>query len=381
MDALAFRRYSVVLAALAVIPFVIIVATASWLLPLRNDSPLTDLVRLGDYSLNRYVSAKPHLSFEPPLFEVDRYDRYADIVVLGDSFSYDKHRSWVNYLAARGWSVVVLRLSGKWSIERLLDQPIFHDTPPKLVIYESIENVMKERFGQPEHACSNSGNTELPPRIDLHHGSPPEFKLVPFLQPQVRSLDAQQIAYARDFLVDNAFVLMYPAHRKVCDFTLTVPRFTNAAPRKMLVIRYETAKGSWTHADLATMRCALAGYADAVQANGRTAFMALLVPDKLSAYHQDLVDQTAAATVIPQLVGAVPIMPRLDLALRKAIEAGELDVYMPSDTHWGAAGHRIAAEVVLDAIDALACRSDAGAPAPGSPSADVMNGGGRSTCR
>jgi hypothetical protein len=284
----------------------------------------------------------------------DRYDRYADIVILGDSFSYDEPRSWPNYLAARGWSVTVLPLPpGGWSMERLLAQPAFRDTPPKLVIYESIERNLMERLGAPTRRCATAETAAPGPRIELPPGPARAFKLVPFLQPRDRALSAAQIAYARDFLVKNLELRIHPQRRQVYDFPLTVARFSNVAPRQIIVIVEDTQKDRWTAADLANMRCTLAHFANAVQANGRTAFMALLAPDKLSAYHADLVDQTLATSVIPALVGAVPIMPRLDLALRRAIEAGEVDVYMPSDSHWGAVGHKITAGTVLDAIDEL----------------------------
>ena len=35
--------------------------------------------------------------------------------------------------------------------------------------------------------------------------------------------------------------------------------------------------------------------------------------------------------------------PRLDVALRKEIERGTQDVYLPNDTHWGSAGHQAVA--------------------------------------
>jgi hypothetical protein len=355
MNTRSFRRYSLALSAMAVIPFVAIIATALLLLPMRNDSVLVDLVRVGSYSLNRYAHEKPQLSFEPPMFEVGRYDRYADIVILGDSFSYDKQHSWVNFVAARGWSVVVLPLLPEdQSVEHLLAQPAFRNTPPKLVIYESIERNLKDRFGPPRHTCAGPGIAARSQRIDLPLGRHREFTLVPSLEPRDHRLDAQQIAYARDFLVDNVGLWLRPQRRRVYDFALTVPRFSNVASRRIIVLMEDTEKSRWTSADLATMRCTLARYAGEVEANGRTVFMALLAPDKLSAYHADLADQTPATSVIPVLVGATPVMPRLDLALRRAIEAGELDVYTPSDSHWGAAGHRIAADVVLDAIEALA---------------------------
>jgi hypothetical protein len=40
-------------------------------------------------------------------------------------------------------------------------------------------------------------------------------------------------------------------------------------------------------------------------------------------------------------------VPRLSEALGEAVEASCLDVYLPDDSHWSDAGHRITAKVLL----------------------------------
>lgn len=40
--------------------------------------------------------------------------------------------------------------------------------------------------------------------------------------------------------------------------------------------------------------------------------------------------------------------PRIDVALKKGLEKGVVDVYLPNDTHWGSWGHKTAAQTVVE---------------------------------
>src|SRR3546814_4037679 len=86
-----------------------------------------------------------------------------------------------------------------------------------------------------------------------------------------------------------------------------------------------------------------------VQANGRTRMLTMLVPDKSSAYarYLDAPFFRRIGKLAPLLDGAglnvVDVVP----ALKRAIDAGVDDVYMPNDTHWSSIGHDIAVREIV----------------------------------
>jgi hypothetical protein len=90
------------------------------------------------------------------------------------------------------------------------------------------------------------------------------------------------------------------------------------------------------------------------QANGRTHFLYLAAPDKLSVYAEHLADAgLRAISLLPELYRSPGLnQVRLLDRFREAVRRGEKDVFLPNDTHWGSAGHRIVADAVVDAIAA-----------------------------
>lgn len=150
----------------------------------------------------------------------------------------------------------------------------------------------------------------------------------------------------RDFVFRNVERALGRWTPVVRELELRTPRFSSRHPCTLLVVSHDLQKARWTEQDYAAMRCALLRLQQRVEADGRTAFVAMLVPDKLSAYHADLLDPGAPASVLDTVMDPRLHAPRVDAALRTAIEAGTVDVYLPDDTHFGAAGHAIAAEVI-----------------------------------
>lgn len=102
------------------------------------------------------------------------------------------------------------------------------------------------------------------------------------------------------------------------------------------------------------MDCALSRIQDAVQRDGRTLFLAMLIPDKLTAYSPLLTDRTLAGLGVldrldPRAASRLPVARNL----QRAILAGTPDVYLPDDSHLGAAGKEILARTLLDELRRL----------------------------
>lgn len=370
------RIYGVALATAGLAVTLGLMAFALWLIPVTGVTKVGagDLTRVGWFSNNHYGNRTPQLVFQPPLFAVkDTPDRHYDVVIVGDSFAMDPEKSWPNYLAARGLSVLVIPVTENLAkqnttadverqIRALLETPAFKAHPPEVFVFESIERFLRRRLVDDSAPCDDG--EALPPRAThglrgtvpeerptLDYRTPPVHRLVPMTLPPAGRYDEEQLTYARDFLVKNVR-RMFGWQGDGRELRLTVPRFSSRKPDRLLVVEQDLRKKNWTEQDVDRMRCQLLRLQEAVQANGKTLFVALPIPDKLSAYHDDLVDRNLPAGIVGRIEDPRLNRPEVEKPIRAAIEAGEIDVYLPNDTHFSTRGHEVTAETVLDFIAA-----------------------------
>lgn len=374
------RSYALVLSAIGLGVTVGLMAFALYLIPLSGSERVMggNLARMGWHSRNAYGARAPQRLFEPRLFAVGTgIDGPHDVVVLGDSFTLlDLEKSWPNHLAASGLSVLAIRLAGdeakasdaddiEAQIDALMESPEFRAHPPRVLVLEMVESTLRRRLVRDAPACDGLPEVE---RVAVRSPvagpvtlQPPPHEVRDVIL-RTRRYDEQQLAYARDFLFRNVQRVLGRWTPEVREFELHTARFSSRHPRTLLVVTHDVHKAQWTRDDVERMRCQLLRLQRRVEAGGRTLFVAMLVPDKLSAYHADLVDHAAPGTRLDAVIDPRLNAPRIDVALRAAIEAGTLDVYLPDDTHFGAAGHAIAAQVVAQhigqrlGIDAAAAR-------------------------
>jgi hypothetical protein len=370
------RSYSLALAATGLAVMLTIVGFALYLVPMSTMISVGsgDLTRIGWFSNNRYGNRKPNLAFRPPLSTLaGTLDRHFDVVIVGDSFSLDHDKSWPNYLAAKGLSVLVIGLADhpekpnvtadiENQITALLQSPTFRDTPPSVFIFESIERFLKRRLVSDAKPCleiehKEESNASAPPLgkelaapPTLRYADPPGYRIEEVGMPLSRRYDEQQLTYARDFLLKN---IRHSLGREsaVREFPLSTPRFSSDRANALLVVSEDLQKNHWGPKDIEEMQCQLLRLQRAVQANGKTLFIALPIPDKLSAYHDDLVDPSLPRGVIGQLTNPLLNRPQVDKALRAEIVTGEKDVYLPNDTHFGARGQALTADTVMRFIE------------------------------
>ncbi len=336
-----------------------------------------DLTRLGWHSNNRYGPRKPNLAFRPSLVtQGSTIDRHYDVVVVGDSFSLDLEKSWPNYLAAKGLSVLVIgSVDGgitkkgaavpedvETQIRSLIQSPAFRDTPPSIFVFETIERFLKRRLVNDEKPCTNATGREEqnvaaapigailaePPK--LRYSAIPKYQIKELNMPAAGQYDMQQLTYARDFLVKN-IKKVFARHPITLRFEIRLPRFSSDQSKTLLVISEDLSKKNWNQKNIEEMECQLLSFQKAVQSNGKTLFVALPIPDKLSAYHDDLVDLSPPPGVIDQLTDPSLNRPKVEKTIRAEIAKGEMDIYLPNDTHFGARGQELTAETVLNFIN------------------------------
>lgn len=352
----AHKRYTLWLLVLVAIEMVVLVSTGLYLEPVIGDS-----TRLGGYAENDYGWNQPQVMFEKtPAQTRQTYEQYADVVVVGDSFSFAglygvTNYPWQTYLAANaGFSVTTVNHYTKtqpYTYEKTLFSSIvnsdfFQKNPPRVLILEVIER-------QLDILPDVGGNCRAEHTVDKIDGFINGPLAVPskvvFRDKQKLPLK-EQVSYAYKYL-DRLWQRDRDRSPSVYALELSNAKlFSNQRSDRLLVYQGDVWKKNWDEKQVASIRCRLLNMQELVQKNGKTLFVAMLVPDKLSAYSQYLKDRGYADLgVIERLAADGSLhVPRLDLAMKAAIDGGMVDVYLPDDTHWSYRGHEIAAKAMRD---------------------------------
>jgi hypothetical protein len=341
-----YRRYNLTLASVLA-PVVLLLATTSAFLQ-PYDGGLT---RLGGYPEKLYGWTGTQLRFDPPLYRQHmtrqaRYREPADVVVLGDSFTYLTDVSWPNYFVQQtGLRLQSFRID-KTPIDQLLASEGFRARPPRVLIYQTVERELWNRLRGETTECRARG---------LRPGAPLPVLPLPFEpEPYRREAAAAWLDFSLsiDFLAKLVPREIFGRDRTAVA-RLALDRaapFSSVERRQLLVYRDDLGKRHWTPPMWEQIRCNLAGLQNRVQAGGQTFFIAMIAPDKLTAYAEWLADPRYRGLSRFDLLAADPDLhlPRLDVALQRAIRAEIVDVYLNNDTHWGSAGYEIVARELAD---------------------------------
>ncbi|QSA96967.1 hypothetical protein [Methylococcus sp. EFPC2] len=342
-DHAAHRSYVIGLALLVAVFSALVLGLGAYWGPLQGD-----LTRTGGFPERDYGWTQPQEGYKQPLSVYGSYDRYYDVVVLGDSFSNTQMPyQWQNYLAAHtGWSVATLHAT-KVPLASVLSNPVFLATPPKLFVYERVERLLTREFAQQPKTCAEH---PAPAGFHLTAGRPlpVEKYLVDYANPPSAYLSHGYVfAYLQRMLRRH-----YGGRVGALEFPLTrADLFSNRKPQSVLVYVEDLIGRPWTPDNIRQIRCGLASVETQVEANGKTRFIPMLIPDKLTAYSPYMANPNDSwRSHLENLLAGTPWLPDLLTPMRAALEQGVKDLYLPNDTHWGATGHRLGAEVLLNAL-------------------------------
>jgi hypothetical protein len=340
------RRYNLLLAAIFGPVVTLMIAASFFLQPYDGE-----LTRLGGFPESRYGWQTPQLRFAPPLYQLHKptgsqYVAPAGVVVLGDSFT--THRAeaaWPNYLVRATGLRVQAFPHGSMTVDQLAQSDGFRRHPPRVVIYQMVERNLMRYLPAAGGACRATNVVVPAPYAPVRQPVEP--------QPIARDTRpaALDLSLSIDFLTKTLSRELFGynwTRAKRLALTRDAP-FSGPEKRQLLIYRNDLRKSPWTDADWDAARCRLIDLQNRVQANGRTYFVAMIAPDKLTAYSDFLADRRLAALSRLERLAADPALhlPRIDLALKRAIRDGVADVYLANDTHWGSAGYEIAAQEVL----------------------------------
>lgn len=336
------RRYFILILATTLSIVAGAYGLAWWLQPLYGD-----LTRVGGHAERDFGWNEPIQEFHPLLSTFGDWTHPVDVLVLGDSFANLRpHQQWQNWLATRtGWRIHTLD-KHLVDISELTASPLFKKYPPRVVIWNNIERDLKNEYSAQTEQCGKNAVVEVPP-LKTHAA---DESALPQLITRPQALSELNPAFPRRWLlraIEHSIGL--ESSETLNAKLVRSDLFSNRFSSNLLLFRKDFARASWEQKDLNRISCGYSELAKKFESNGVTRFVTALAPDKSSAYRPWLVDtESIPASHLPTILDK-HLVPdaRLDIALAKAIAAGTKDVYMPNDTHWGSAGHRLAAEAIL----------------------------------
>ena len=373
-DTRAYRRFAGALVTLVLLPGALLFGWAIRLGPVDGD-----LTRVGAFSEQDHGWNGVQHIHSRVLYQTGAYDRPFDVVVLGDSLSVAMpQHQWQNALVeATGLSVLTRNIYDT-RLDTLLASPAYRDHPPAYVVLQIVERQLPELLAQQATCDPAAASQPRPPVVALpDRPTGPPASRVPL--ERVKTWSGWQDVRA-EFAAKH---LAYGLLRRWTDFqpgkarALALQRddlLSSTRADTLLVFRADIDKtAQWDRVTLDGLACLAHGARAKVERNGRTRFVLMVAPDKLTAYAAQLRDEVLrGASRLPALAERLPdLVPRLDLALQQAVATGTRDVYLPNNTHWGIAGHDVTARALLDFLrrpaPAVSATSPAGAPPAATP--------------
>jgi hypothetical protein len=327
--------------------FAVVASLSLWIQPLSGD-----LTRLGGFAENDFGWYEPQQQFPSLLFtfaKSHKYDRYYDVVVLGDSFS-DRYPyfQWQNYLAQETGLSVVTYNADKTDVVSFVNSPGYTEHPPRIVIYETVERSLISRVsGWNQGDCQVNPTSSSRDPIQI---SPEKLKTRPYMRDARNGILHPNLSSGAHFLKIKLKRIFNKTSNKTIKLSLSRDDlFSNRQSNHLLVYWEDFAKFQVSQESLTDAICGLIYIQNIFQNNGTTFFIGVVAPDKLSAYSDFVNDDGRAAQLnwMKDIAkhGALNV-PDLHSALKSEIAGGTMDVYRPNDTHWGSAGHRAVARAL-----------------------------------
>jgi hypothetical protein len=361
------RSYAALLVGLSLVLVAGFAACGHWLQPLSGD-----LTRIGWYAENDYGWNEPKLRFDPPAAEIGRLDGRYDIIAAGDSFTaempHNPGTGWPHFLAAATGLRVGIFDTGETPVDQILASPVFRDHPPAVFLYEIVERQVAAYHKAPEETCA-PGTVRPQPALEA---KPIAQQPKPVERRLRRGWDDWPVSYALNFAIQNAKRRLL-GHETTTAVGMAMTRgglFSSRFDKGLLVYGEDFNKMSWKDGDWRRAGCDLLALQDRIQANGRTVFATMVVPDKLTVYARFLPYRTFDALSRLPLIAETPglNLVRLD---DKLDPIAQIDLYLPDDTHWSTHGHALAARLVVEHLAASGVLK----PASGAASAGRATGG------
>ena len=344
-------RYSLLLVVLMV------ALTLGFGLWARSFEPLWgDLTRIGWRSENDFGWTLPKQHFQPLAAEVGSLDRHYDIVAIGDSFTAESKwrpgTTWPHFLAHDTGLKVGIFDSGEMGVDDLLASPGFQADPPPVVVYEVVErNFIPNHPSAPGDPCPTDQAAPQPVLAPGATGAPP----TPDMRPLSRDWNELPVSYGLAYLEQNLRRAVI-GHETTNSVEIGLTRgglFSSRNDRALLVYGEDFNKMSWAPERWPEAACSLLRLQQRVQANGKTLFLVMVAPDKLTSYAPYLQDENFRHLSHLAVLDDYPALHLVRFARQDFDPADHVDLYLPDDTHWSTVGHSIAAGLIEKRLRSL----------------------------
>ncbi len=352
MNASRYARRLLVVFALA---FTVITAGLFFVEPFQGD-----LTRVGAFREAEFRWTEPQRFFTAPHTQsassLDEYRTPCDILVIGDSFTqyiFNQCYGWQEFVYQQtGLRILTIHVD-HLDIARLFDHPVFKQTPPRFVIYESAE------MGLATKLEAMDGLSAAPERAPALTPFCPQAQMQP---PEPLAMINRNWQSGPRLAMDTVIYFyrtrikqLLGGRAKAYKIPLRAGHQPFSSPCKdsMLIYYGEFWKFEPDAAAWARTRQRFDTLRSHIEANGCSQFFLLVAPDRSSVYADDIAtNPVITPRPLAQLTHAFDTLPQIDAlhGLKTAVTKGEKDVYLPNDSHWGWKGHALVADAVVQAL-------------------------------
>lgn len=325
--------------------------------------------RIGGYLETEYGWNKPQLAFKSPHFvrgtSLKDYTEPFDLIVIGDSFSYDEQISWINRVSIeKGLHSLFMHID-KVNIASLLNHPIFQKNPPKYLVIESTESLAFLRFkrilrilqdyqaplfDKPLRVSNRKmvANISIPETMLLHRE-----KKAPLIE-RMR-IGGDYILSGIGRLILGKEFLRIRSVKVDCGSC-----FSNAKQHYFLAVKSNFDPKAYKLNYLPESIDGMKRLKKVVEMNSKTTFISTVFPSKINVY-LPYTEYTRNPTIfVEKFITATIQFVDLLRPFRAAVNDKTTDLYLPNDHHAGPAGQEIVAREILSVIDRIQKKSHPG---------------------
>lgn len=347
---------------------VFLIVSISSIIMLWSQPISGDLTRISAYPERWFGWNDPQQGI-PSVTNTPRQPNKPHILVIGDSFSEAGH--W-QALLSNQYSFSFIH-SGKTTLADILARK--GDKKPDAIVIETGERALPDMYGRASTFLTPVENCQLPIKekekpvtIDTIQSQIAKLPTFPLTKRKIWPTNGNNISEGFHIFKLYSNALIKPRKRKATVLALTSNQlFSSGRSNYILLLSkdfllYDTIDDS----QLKMLHCTMQAV-DQTLTNAKIPHVILTLPDKTTAYQPYLAD-----TEIRQRPALVDRLRMDALAghginmlqpIRAMIAAGNKDVYLPNDTHWGYKGFQLAAVLIDQALSAqLSSQSNSTTP-------------------
>lgn len=328
---------------------------------LANDPIDGDLTRMGGYMESQYgwngAQERFLKSDVDYAADISGYDRPYDVVVIGDSFTFKGNSSWLDYFAQATQLSVIAFKDNRVAVADVLRSKQFQQAPPRLFIYEMVERNVLARVEK--ELRLGLGGDENEASVDIQRGQSQSAAKMHLAGYQRESYFRRKEWRDLNEAMGEGFHFWgVNIHRSLFGGASEVVRkllkpeyrgklFSSKDQNSVLLLAEDFRVRQVQASAQEKTALGVKAIRQAVELNGKTAFLHLVMPDKLTVYQDFLENIEVPREGVLELLGRRLDSVRLDIKYGEVIRAGGMDVYAPNNTHTSSLGDRIAAQEVV----------------------------------